>query len=119
MTMAKVENGEVLQVGLPAELRTLTIPQLREHGWCKVVGDPKPTAPTAPGYQWTYGESWRVDGDCVYGEWSETKMPQPYPSWTWVDGEGWVPPVPMPSDGGDYVWDEEAGEWVAVDAEPA
>jgi hypothetical protein len=55
----------------------------------------------------------------VYGEWSETKQPQPYPSWTWADGEGWTPPVPYPDDGGEYRWDEGSGEWVAINAEPA
>ena len=39
--------------------------------------------------------------------------PQPFPSW--VLGEDtclWVAPVPMPE--GDYVWDEEAGDWAEV-----
>jgi hypothetical protein len=39
---------------------------------------------------------------------------QPYPSWVWDDGS-WAAPVPYPSDGGSYVWDEEAGDWVAVE----
>ena len=39
--------------------------------------------------------------------------PQPYPSWTisppdWI----WKPPVPMPTDGKDYNWDEAALNWV-------
>ena len=41
--------------------------------------------------------------------------PQPYPSWTisaptWE----WQPPVPYPSTGGPYTWDEATQSWVAV-----
>lgn len=44
--------------------------------------------------------------------------PQPYPSWTigptdWI----WQPPVPYPTDGGTYTWDEATQSWVPV--EPA
>lgn len=39
--------------------------------------------------------------------------PQPYPSWTistptWI----WQPPIPYPTDGGQYVWDEATLSWV-------
>ena len=39
--------------------------------------------------------------------------PQPYPSWTisaptWI----WQPPVPYPTDGGQYTWDEATQSWV-------
>jgi hypothetical protein len=39
--------------------------------------------------------------------------PKPYPSWV-LDEDTclWVAPIPMPD--GDYVWDEDAGDWVAV-----
>ena len=42
--------------------------------------------------------------------------PQPYPSWTisaptWE----WQPPVPYPSTGGPYTWDEATQSWVAID----
>jgi hypothetical protein len=37
--------------------------------------------------------------------------PQPYPSWVLDEATcQWVAPVPKPD--GDYVWDEQAGEWV-------
>jgi len=39
--------------------------------------------------------------------------PQPYPSWTLDENHDWQPPVPYPSDGGDYYWDEVELEWVA------
>jgi hypothetical protein len=41
--------------------------------------------------------------------------PKPYQSWV-LDEDTclWVAPIPMPD--GDYVWDEDAGDWVATDA---
>lgn len=41
--------------------------------------------------------------------------PQPYPSWTisaptWI----WQPPVPYPTDGKMYTWDEATTSWVEV-----
>jgi hypothetical protein len=36
--------------------------------------------------------------------------PQPFPSWVLAETCLWVAPVPMPD--GDYVWDEDAGDWV-------
>jgi len=38
--------------------------------------------------------------------------PKPYPSWI-RSGSFWNAPVPMPTDGAMYSWDEVAGEWVA------
>ena len=40
--------------------------------------------------------------------------PQPYPSWTlnqttWL----WEPPIPYPTDGKLYIWDEATKTWVA------
>lgn len=41
--------------------------------------------------------------------------PQPYPSWTLNESTClWQAPVPYPTDGGVYAWDEEAGDWVEV-----
>jgi hypothetical protein len=39
---------------------------------------------------------------------------QPFPSWTRNEGK-WVPPIPYPSDGLIYFWNEEEGDWVAQD----
>ena len=45
--------------------------------------------------------------------------PQPYPSWTisaptWI----WEAPVPYPTDGGVYTWDEATQSWVEVTTIP-
>ena len=39
--------------------------------------------------------------------------PQPYPSWVRT-GSFWDAPIPMPTGGGMYSWDEVAGEWVVI-----
>ena len=114
MTMAKVETGGEITVGLPPELRSVGKKELRALGWQNVIGGPIPTDPVEPGYRHAFGEPYSVTEDGkIAGTWSVTQQPQPYPSWSWVDGEGWVPPVPKPS--GNYVWDEEKQKWVASD----
>ncbi len=40
--------------------------------------------------------------------------PQPYPSWILDEATcRWGAPVPMPSEGGPWTWDEETLSWVA------
>jgi hypothetical protein len=42
-------------------------------------------------------------------------VPQPYPSWTLNAQSGnWDAPIPYPSDGADYDWDEEAQTWKRI-----
>ena len=39
--------------------------------------------------------------------------PQPFPSWVLNEQTcQWAPPVPYPTDGGAYVWDEAAQLWI-------
>jgi hypothetical protein len=39
--------------------------------------------------------------------------PKPYPSWTLDDATClWQAPVPMPTEGGPWEWDESAREWI-------
>jgi len=109
MTMAKVENGTVTQVGLPINLRSFSRGELKQMGWRKVVGAEKPADSPELGYQWEYGADWSTEDGVVYGTWTQKQRPQPFPSWSWVDGEGWQPPVPRPD--GEYYWDEAAQEW--------
>lgn len=43
--------------------------------------------------------------------------PQPFSSWTLEPQTAqWKPPVPYPSDGGMYEWDEALQLWVEIDA---
>jgi hypothetical protein len=50
------------------------------------------------------GFIWDEDADAFY-------EPQPFPSWTLNDDYRWVAPVPYPTDGGPYSWDEEEQVW--------
>ena len=44
--------------------------------------------------------------------------PQPYASWVLDEATClWVAPIDYPADGGQYVWDEQAGDWVEVQDE--
>ena len=46
--------------------------------------------------------------------------PQPYPSWLLNITTGlWEAPVPYPTDGKQYVWDEDAQSWVKVPEQTA
>ena len=42
--------------------------------------------------------------------------PQPYPSWTLDANHDWQPPVPFPTDGEQYVWDEPSQSWTKITA---
>lgn len=42
-------------------------------------------------------------------------VPQPFPSWVLDSNYDWQPPKPRPSEGL-WAWDEEAQEWVDVEA---
>ena len=43
--------------------------------------------------------------------------PQPFASWVLDEGTcQWVAPVPMPTDGAMYTWDEQAGDWIVAEA---
>ena len=116
MTMAKLENEKITQVGVPEDLSDLSLNQLQNKGWHKVVDNTgKPTSPTDPGYHWVYGAEWSAEDGFVYGTWSQQKRPQPYPSWSFVEGKGWMAPIAKPDDGKDYYWDEDNQQWVEDD----
>lgn len=112
MTMALVKNGNIEQVGVPAELRGTDLHKLIAQGWVEVEGDEKPNTPVDPGYYHAFGAPYTYADGRVTGTWSVQERPQPYPSWVWVDGKGWVAPVPMPTDGKDYNWDEATQNWI-------
>ena len=43
--------------------------------------------------------------------------PKPYPSWLLnKDNFQWEPPIPLPSDGDFYLWDEQSCQWLAIDS---
>jgi hypothetical protein len=66
------------------------------------------------------GGFWIVsDGDAGIGWTYDVELgfrpPQPYPSWSWVDGR-WSAPLPEP-DGGDWFWDESSAAWLPVEVD--
>ena len=115
MTMVLVKENEVKEVGLPNELRALSLMEIKAQGWVPLVGTEKPTDPVALGYQYVYGAPFVVEDGVATGTWSVEQRPQPYPSWNWVDGGGWVPPVPYPTDGKSYDWNEGTLTWLLSD----
>ena len=40
--------------------------------------------------------------------------PQPYPSWTLNENWSWESPLPYPSDGGYYIWNEDILNWIEL-----
>ena len=41
-------------------------------------------------------------------------VPKPYPSWTLNNNHDWQAPVPMPTDGKHYSWDEATTSWLEI-----
>jgi hypothetical protein len=63
-----------------------------------------------PGIGWTFSDSaeWASQGGAFI-------PPQPYPSWTLNPATAlWDAPVPMPSEGGPWEWDEATLSWVSA-----
>jgi hypothetical protein len=67
MTMAKVKNDAVTEVGLSPELMGYPVKRLKGMGWYPVEGTEKPTDPVDPGYRYEYGAEWSVVEGKVYG----------------------------------------------------
>ena len=76
MTMARVRDGEVVEVGIPNRLSGKTRYELYRYGWRLVQGTTKPDNPT-DGLRYVYGPPYRYDAaeDVVYGTWLEKDVP--------------------------------------------
>lgn len=62
------------------------------------------------GYTFSDAPEWAAQGGAFI-------PPQPYPSWVLnPDTALWDAPVPMPTEGGPWRWDEESLSWVEVTA---
>jgi hypothetical protein len=70
--MAKVKDGEVVEVGLPDDLKDATSGRLHHYGWRPVKGLPKPT--DSAGYEYTAPYTYDADEDAVYGTWQQTDI---------------------------------------------
>lgn len=59
------------------------------------------------GIDYTFDQSAQPDGAFI--------SPKPYPSWLLnTNTYQWEAPVPYPSEGGPYVWDEKTQSWVPM-----
>lgn len=60
------------------------------------------------GYTFSNAPEWAAQGGAFI-------PPQPFPSWTLnPDTALWDAPVPMPTEGGPWMWDEDALAWVPM-----
>jgi len=114
-TVIFVTVGRQEDDGLEEELNARTGDVYRQTSYNTRGGvhytDGEPSADQSKALRGTYagiGFYYDEDLDIFY-------PPQPYASWTLnAQTASWEPPVDYPADGGQYVWDEEAGDWVAM-----
>ena len=74
----------------------------------------QPSADQSKAFRYNYASvGWSFDPD--FGPDGAFIPPQPYPSWT-LNGDTalWDAPVPYPTDGGMYSWDEDTLTWVSL-----
>lgn len=114
---AKVENGKVTQV-IVADQAFIDsgvvgtgweFTDINTHGGVHYGPDGQPDGLPQIGYNYA------GIGYDFYKEPFAYSPPQPYPSWV-LDTNTylWVPPIPYPKDGKDYVWDEKTKNWIPV-----
>lgn len=119
---AQIENGTVTQViAISNDVLgedTLTFPDTEGAGRAFIAntlllsGEWRQTSFSAS-FRYNYaGIGFTFDP--AVGEHGAFIAPQPFPSWTLDDDMKWQPPVPYPTDGEAYVWNEDAQEWQAV-----
>lgn len=126
--MAKIEDGLVVFVTVSRdedddrelEISAQTGEMYRRTSYNTRGGvhyDPatgEPSADQSKAYRFNYcGIGWSFDPD--FGPDGAFIPPQPFPSWTLnPDTALWDAPVPMPTEGGPWRWDEETLSWVEV-----
>jgi len=72
MTVARIKEDKVVQVGLPLSLESAHPDRLYALGWRQVKGLPKP--PDGSGYEYTHPFTYDADEDVVYGTWQKTDV---------------------------------------------
>lgn len=104
---AKVENGIVVDVIVAEADYADTLPGT----WIKTSYN------TSEGKHLEGGEPLRKNFAGVGFSYDESRdafiPPKPFDSWELDENKCvWIPPVAYPNDGGMYVWDEQAQQWV-------
>jgi len=72
MTMARIKDDKVVQVGLPKKFFTTKAERLYALGWRQVKGLTKPT--DGSGYEYTHPFTYNANEDAVYGTWQQTDV---------------------------------------------
>jgi hypothetical protein len=72
MTMAKIRDGEVVEIGIPDDLKDATSGRLHHYGWRPVKGLPKPT--DGAGHEYIAPYTYDAEEDAVYGTWQQTDI---------------------------------------------
>lgn len=99
-----VHNNELLDDGVESEAKGIAfLASLYGHSRWKQTS-----------YNATIRKNYAGIGFAYDAERDAFIPPQPFPSWTLGDDCLWHAPVPMPTEGGPYRWDEDAGAWVNV-----
>jgi hypothetical protein len=120
MTMAHFaqldENNKVLQVIVVANEELMENGAESEHkgiAFCKTL-----LGADTNWVQTSYNATFRKNYagiDFIYdAENNYFFAPQPYPSWELDDDAQWQAPVPYPTDGKDYTWNEKDLTWSEV-----
>ena len=95
-----------------AEINTQTNEVLRVIGaksklWCEYELD----GTWFRTYENTEGKNYAGIGFTYHPDKDNFSAPQPFPSWVLDDSCTWQPPVPYPSDGKTYTWNEDTQSW--------
>jgi hypothetical protein len=111
MHFAKVENGIVTQV-IVAEQDFINT-EVLGSGWVQTSYN------THGGVHTNGGNPLRKNYAGIGYAYDEGRNafipPQPFPSWTLVEETcQWTAPVPMPTDGKLYSWDEATLSWIEI-----
>jgi len=72
MTMAKIKENKVVQIGVSDNVLEKNLKQLYDLGWRQVKGTPKPT--DGSGYEYTHPYTYNAGEDVVYGTWQQTDV---------------------------------------------
>jgi len=72
MTMAKIRDGEVVEIGIPDDLKDATSGRLHHYGWRPIKGLTKPT--DSASYEYIAPYTYDAESDVVYGTWQKTNI---------------------------------------------
>ncbi len=104
VTRVLVIDQETVNTGLFGDPATFIQTSYNTHGGQHLLGG----VPLRKNYA-GIGSIYDPQRDAFY-------VPKPYDSWTLDEAScQWQPPVPMPTDGQQYSWDEATQSWVAQD----